>query len=393
MTSDGHPELDERPARVLVVDDDAAVQTLFARALREAGLDVELASDGQAAEQLFRQARFDVVVSDINMPGLNGLQLLRALRQVDLDLPVILVTGEPSLATAMEAIEYGALRYLAKPVDCDALVETANEAVRMRRLATLRRQLLAHAGDAARQVADRAGLEVRFERALEKLVMVFQPIVDYGERSVLGYEALVRSREPAMAQPGALLDAADRLNRLQELGRLIRSSCAQAMLQAPPKALLFVNLHARELNDDELLDPQSPLAAIAQRVILEITESARLEQVLNLPHRVGRLRSLGFRIALDDIGAGYAGLASFALLQPDIVKLDMGLVRDVHLDATKRKLVGSLMRLCSELGMLVVAEGVEKPGEREGLMSLGCRLFQGHLFAKPAVSFSMPNLE
>ena len=153
-----------------------------------------------------------------------------------------------------------------------------------------------------------------------------------------------------------------------------------------------MNLHARELEDESLTDSASPLAPIAGRVVLEVTENARLEEVSNLPHRVERLRSLGYRIALDDIGAGYAGLASFAMLQPDIVKLDMGLVRDLHLDQTKCKLVGSVMRLCSELGMLVIAEGVEKSGEQEALTEMGCRFFQGFLFAKPAVDFAILDL-
>jgi len=390
MTSEDElVELDKRAARVLVVEDDASVLQLFVRSLKEAGFRVEGADDGGAAKRLFGATRYDVVVSDINLPGLTGIELLRDLRRVDLDVPVVLVTGEPNLSTAMSAVEYGAFRYLAKPVDCEALVDVVREASRLRRLAGVRRQLLAHAGDAARQVADRAGLEVRFERGLEKLTMAFQPIVDLSERTVYGFEALARSREPAMAHPMALIDAAERLDRVTEFGRAVRRASADAFRHAPENTLLFVNLHARELEDESLTDPASPLAPIAERVVLEVTENARLEEVANLPHRVERLRSLGYRIALDDIGAGYAGLASFALLQPDIVKLDMGLVRDVHLDHTKRKLVGSIMRLCSELGMLVIAEGVEKSAEQESLTELGCRFFQGFLFAKPAVDFAI----
>jgi len=387
---DQFTEVEPKPARVLVVDDDSAIRTLFERALREADFEVQVAADGAAAQQLFGREHFDVVVSDIRMPGLDGIELLRLLRERDLDVPVILVTGEPTLSTALRAIEYGALRYLAKPVDCDVLVETVQDAARMRRLAGLRRQLLIHAGDAVRQVADRAGLEVRFERALQKLVMVYQPIVDWPARRVFGYEALLRSKEPTMAQPDALLDAAERLDRLIDLGRIVRSRVNESIGDAPEDALLFVNLHARELLDDRLGAATAELSAHAARIVLEITEGARLEQIPDVAHRVGRLRQAGFRVAIDDIGAGYAGLSSFALLQPDLIKLDRGLVHELHLDATKRKLVASLVQLCTELGMTVVAEGVEKVAERDTLAEIGCRYMQGFLFAKPAVNFPQP---
>jgi len=96
---------------------------------------------------------------------------------------------------------------------------------------------------------------------------------------------------------------------------------------------------------------------------------------------------MGFRIAIDDLGAGYAGLTSFATLEPEFVKLDMSLVRDVHKSPMKEKLVGSITSLCKELGMMVVAEGVETPLERDMLVALGCDLLQGYLLAMPGRPF------
>jgi EAL domain-containing protein (putative c-di-GMP-specific phosphodiesterase class I) len=99
------------------------------------------------------------------------------------------------------------------------------------------------------------------------------------------------------------------------------------------------------------------------------------------------LRELGFRIALDDLGAGYAGLTSFALLEPEFVKLDMSLVRDVHQNATKQKVIGSMVRLCHEMDKQIIAEGVESRDERDALVELGCDLLQGYFFAKPGKAF------
>jgi EAL domain-containing protein (putative c-di-GMP-specific phosphodiesterase class I) len=106
------------------------------------------------------------------------------------------------------------------------------------------------------------------------------------------------------------------------------------------------------------------------------TERAALDSSADIPGRIRRLRSLGFRVAIDDLGAGYAGLSYFALLTPDVVKLDITLVRNIHQEEIKRKLVGSLTSLCMELGMLVVAEGVETTEERDAVLERGCDLLQ-----------------
>jgi EAL domain-containing protein (putative c-di-GMP-specific phosphodiesterase class I) len=141
------------------------------------------------------------------------------------------------------------------------------------------------------------------------------------------------------------------------------------------------------LLDEELVSPDSPLSRIASRVVLEITERASLDDVADSAARVAALRQLGFRIAIDDLGAGYAGLTSFANLEPEIVKLDMSLVRGVDTAPKKRKIIDSMTRLCKDMGILVVAEGVETVAERDALIEIGCDLLQGYLFAKPGRPF------
>src|SRR5690606_797194 len=121
---------------------------------------------------------------------------------------------------------------------------------------------------------------------------------------------------------------------------------------------LFVNLHPADLHDIDLIDENSPLTPLASRVILEITERTSLESSPQLTERLARLRQLGFRLAVDDIGAGYSGLTSFAELTPEVVKIDMSLVRDVHTSALKQRTIAALCRLCHDSGTLVVAEGV-----------------------------------
>jgi EAL domain-containing protein (putative c-di-GMP-specific phosphodiesterase class I) len=156
---------------------------------------------------------------------------------------------------------------------------------------------------------------------------------------------------------------------------------------APGHALLFVNLHPRDLLDDHLVSPEDPLACMATRCVLEITERASLDGVDNLRGRLCELRSLGFRIAIDDLGAGYAGLTSFAVLEPDFVKIDMTLVRGVDRDPRRRKLIQALVDVCRDIGGQVIAEGIETAGERDALVEIGCGLLQGYFIAHPGPPF------
>jgi EAL domain-containing protein (putative c-di-GMP-specific phosphodiesterase class I) len=376
----------------LVVDDEPSVRRDFSRMLQHFGFEVEVAEDGRQAAERLKGRNFEVILSDIEMPHGTGLDLLKVVRRHDLDVPVVLITGRPGLETAIEAIEYGAFRYLTKPVDLEELSRVVQQATTMHQLAKIKREALEVVGDdGGRQLGDRASLDARFNGALEKLWVAFQPIVHWAERKTVAYEALIRSDEPTLRSPVDLLDAAERLDRMQDLGRRIRLLISEAVREAPPDALLFINVHARDLNDDELFAPTSPLAPIAERVVLELTERASLDAVSGLVAKIQRLRQLGFRVAIDDLGAGYAGLSTFTQLDPDFVKLDMSLVRGVDGSERKQRVISALNRLCErDLSIQVVTEGVETPAERDVLAREGCVLFQGYLFAKPARGFPTP---
>jgi EAL domain-containing protein (putative c-di-GMP-specific phosphodiesterase class I) len=360
--------------RILLADDDAAVARSLTRVLEKADYTVATAADGRIAADILKGETFDLVLSDISMPSLNGL-----------DIPGILMTGSPDVRTAIKALEHGALRYLTKPIDNAAVLTEVAYAVRMCRLARLKREALLHLGDLDKFVGDRAGLDSRFRRALGLVNMVYQPIVSWATHEVFAHEALVRSAEPTLAHPGALFDAAERTGRLHDLGRAIRTAVANRTSDSA--GLMFVNLHPLDLEDEELSSPTSALSRVAHRVVLEITERASLDGVRDVGARIAALRKLGFKIALDDLGAGYAGLTSFTQLRPDFVKLDMSLVRGIDEDLTKQRVVGTMTTLCRELGMLVVAEGIETAAERDAVLRLGCDLLQGYLFARPGPAF------
>lgn len=370
--------------KVLLVDDNLPLLRGIARSLAAQGFEVACCPDGARALNLVRHESFDVVVSDIAMPYLDGIELLRAIHARDPDLPVIIATGEATVSTAVDAVEHGAFKYLLKPVDIEQLAASTRTAVQLRRLAQAKREALAMLGGSSGLAASTLGLEDSFERALSSLWPAFQPIVHAADGELFGFEALLRTEEPSMPHPECVLDAAQRLGQLRRLGRAVRDIVTAEFLAYGGDWTVFVNLHPEDLNDPELLDPCSLPAQYADRMVLEITERVALDVVPNLREKIAAARQLGFRIAIDDLGAGYAGLASFVALEPDFVKLDMSLTRAVDQCPTRQKLVRSMTALSREMGITVVAEGIETEQERMALIDLGCELLQGYHFGRPS---------
>jgi EAL domain-containing protein (putative c-di-GMP-specific phosphodiesterase class I)/CheY-like chemotaxis protein len=377
-----------KKGRVLIADDEHAVVRAYQRILAARGFEVRAATDGVDAKSFLEREEFDVILSDVHMPGMTGIDLLRAAREVGRDVPVILITGGSDDEFAELASEYGALLYLVKPVDARVMVQVVEHAIRLHRTAEAKRGAGAVPEEPTSTTdADRGALSDRFSRALAALRIAYQPIVDWRSRSLYGYEALVRSDEPALALPLALLDAAETLGRMIELGRAIRARVASTIHRAPERARIFVNLHPIELSDPEVLSRDAPLSQHSHRVVLEITERASLDRMKNVFGHIAELRRMGFQIAVDDLGAGYSGLSALARLMPELVKLDLSLIRDVHKEPMKRELIRHMAQLCTETGILVVAEGVETTAERDTLDVIGCTLMQGYLFGKPMQYF------
>ena len=381
--------------RVLVVDDDLSIRRVCARVLGAEGWNVTLADNGRAAlnELDASKVPFDCVLSDVNMPEVDGFELVRAMRTRDDDIPVLLMTGDPSLDGAVRAIDYGAVSYITKPFSQEALAAAVARAARRHGVTRMRRRAdsWARAMYGSGTPDDAQLLEERFARAIDKSWMAFQPIIDIAANKIFAYEALLRTDEESLRRTDIFIATAERLDKVHLLGRTVRSAVARAAQEAPPDVLLFVNVHGLELTDEELFSSDALLAGFSKRVVLEITERTGLDPAAG-PTRVAMLRKLGYRIAVDDLGAGYAALGALATLEPEIVKLDMSLVRDIDRHATKRRVVAAIANLCRELGGRVVAEGVETDAERKACVDSGIDLLQGYLFAKPSRGFQPVSL-
>jgi len=373
--------------RVLLVDDDSGVLNVTRRILEREGHEVVACSSGDNALITLGREAFDVMISDIQMPGVTGLALLRAVRDHDLDLPVVLVTGNPGVKSAADAVEYGAFRYLIKPLHNAEFKGVVSQAIAIGRAARSKREYAEEFGKKRFGVGDRAGVDAVLDRALASLWMAYQPIVRAADLVTVAYEALLRVEEPLLPHPGAVLEAAERVNRIHDVGRAVRSRVATDCPAAEAGWLFFVNLHPEDLLDPDLYEPTSAFSAQASRTVLEVTEQASLDHVSKLHERITQLRTHGFQIALDDLGAGYAGLTSFTQLDPEFVKIDLSLVRGVHESSIKQKVIRSMVGLCQDMGKKVIAEGIETIEERDALLELGCDFLQGYLFARPGRPF------
>ncbi len=370
---------DDAPGGVLVVHANEREAQKLVAVLGEKGIDARAVSDaGVAIDELVRH-RFDVLVLDSELPQTPASELVRVVRAYDIEVPIVVLTDD---ATGWVG---AGVQLVAKPVDPLVFTRTVARGKNARK--QTKRLRPSELGLAALSPNEPEELSVVFDRALEKMWLAFQPILREGEARVFGYEALMRSHEKKLATPGAMLGAAESLGKLDVLGRRVRALAAASLAQAPDDAQLFVNLHSRDLLDQALFESSTPLTSLASRVVLEITERANVEDVDDVSARLSILRFHGFRIAVDDLGAGYAGLTSFATVEPEFVKLDMSLVRNLHASPVRRRLVASMVDACRDLGSNVVAEGIESQEELRVLRELGCELFQGYLFAKPAPTF------
>lgn len=222
--------------------------------------------------------------------------------------------------------------------------------------------------------------------------MAFQPIVDCATGHTFAFEALVRG--PNGEGAAAILDRVDCGNRYAfDQACRTRAIGLAAGLDLPAKARhLSINFLPNAVYRPELCIRSTLKIAEAtgfplDQIIFELTEGEHLAAPEHLKNIVESYRRMGFKTAIDDFGAAYSCLNLLAVFQPDMIKLDMQLIRDIDTERTKRVLVSGIRRIAADLDITVIAEGIETPGEHRALLDLGVTLQQGYLFARPGFEF------
>lgn len=368
---------------ILFVDDESEVTRGIRLALRKEPYKVLVANSAKDGLALLQQKKIDVVISDERMPEMGGAEFLTIVRKLYPETIRLILSGQSSLESAIGAInDAGIYRFLRKPCDPHDLALCLSEAIEEH--ATNRRF---GAWEETHGSATVRRAEAAFERALKDAWMAFQPIVRTTDKSIFAYEALLRVDNGETSGPGMLFELAARVDRVQDLERTIRGLVGARLADAPADTNVLINIAPASLNDELLYAADTELAKHSAKVVIEITERDSVQDIPDLQQKIARLRELGYRIAVDDLGAGYAGLTSFALLSPDIVKFDMDLIQGIDKEPTKAKLVSSFTTLCRELGVMTIAEGVEALEERDRVIELNCDLIQGFFYAPPSRDF------
>lgn len=235
------------------------------------------------------------------------------------------------------------------------------------------------------QCGNAVGLGFQFDYA-------YQPIVDVNTRTVFAREALVRG--PNGESAASVLAQVNEANRYR-FDQACRVKAIKGASELGFSEAISINFLPNAIYKPEVCIRTTLAAAEAngfplERIIFEVTEGERVEDGPWFAQILREYTRCGFKTAIDDFGAGYAGLKLLADFQPDLIKIDMDLIRGVDTNAARQSIVRGLVRLCEDMGIQVIAEGIETLGERDFLRDTGIYLMQGYLFAKPAFKAAAP---
>ncbi|MCA9490203.1 MAG: EAL domain-containing protein, partial [Myxococcales bacterium] len=286
-------------------------------------------------------------------------------------------------------------KVLRKPFDREKLLVDLDEAFdRAAFMIEVARTSGDEAAERDRQALDEAIVSDMFGMALQPLYDLRQ-----GTPRIFAYEALMRPKHGILSNPYALLTAAERHDRILDLGTLVLQVAGLILEQLPTAAdglpRLFVNLHPQQLADPQRLARDLAALRQPQRVTLEITEQASATRLDRWEESMKVITDGGYGTAVDDLGSGYSSLSILADLQPQFIKLDMSLVRNVHREPRKQRLVQLMTSFGDATGSLVVGEGVECEEEMRALLDNGVPILQGFYFGRPSehyVPASRPSL-
>ncbi len=376
---------------VLIADDDAEVRaSLAAVVATDAGLEV-VASAGNAAEAIALADRHqpDVALVDFRMPG-GGPWAAQEIARVSPATRVLALSAHADKGAVLEMLRAGVVGYLVKGASAEDVLDAITRLLRGE--AVLSCEVTA---DVVRELADQlerrsVGEEVertrlrRIASALEPgvLSIVFQPIVELHGRQRVGFEALARFPLEPVRSPDRWFSEAREAGLGDQLEAAALRVALASLPRVPDGCFLSVNLNPDSLGNDDVLEVLE--GADLTRVVLELTEHTTVSDYDALELALQRLRARGLRVAVDDAGAGFSSLRHVLRLAPDLLKIDRSVIQDVEHDPAARALTASMLAFATELGIVVIAEGVEDEATVVVLEKLGIAWGQGFALGLPA---------
>lgn len=378
------------PIRILIADDEPALREALADLLsHEDGVVlVGEAGDADQAIELADSRHPDVALVDVSMPAGGGARAAREIIRVSPETRVIALSAFEDRPTVLAMLRAGAVGYLVKGTASDDLLGSIAKVFEGG--ASLSADLIDGIVDELSSQLRRMEIESdhvvarrgEIDRFLSGngVTMVYQPIVELRSRRIVGLEALARFHALPLRPPNEWFAEAVQLELGVQLELMAIRNAMAGLAQIPQDAYLSVNCSPRAAMSPELV---TVLGGHATRMVVEITEHEAIEDYAELATTLGDLRGLGLRVAIDDAGAGFASLRHTLLLRPDIVKVDTSLTRDIDGDRAKRALTSALVSFSDEMGIDIIAEGIETAEELETLVSLGVPFGQGFFLGKP----------
>jgi EAL domain-containing protein (putative c-di-GMP-specific phosphodiesterase class I)/DNA-binding NarL/FixJ family response regulator len=387
---------------VLVIDDQVANVDLLEALLRKAGIaHVVSEVDPRVAVATLASVNPDLVLLDLHMPQMSGLEVLDRLVAFAAGsyLPVLLLTADTSREALQAALSRGADDFVTKPFFTTEVLLRVQNLLRTRSLysalrhehGTLEGELRGLRAGADHEAEHRENTRQRIQDVIDHddLRIAVQPIIDLDDGDVVGYEGLARFPEDSNRHTEEWFQEADSVGLGPDLERHALRSALQLLDVLPRESFLAVNASPSVITDGQLEDVLEP--SMCPGLVLELTERVPVEDYPTIHRLLEPMRKEGLRLAVDDTGAGYAGLRHLLGLTPDIIKLDISLIHHIDSDPAKRALTAALVAFAREVGSGLIAEGIETAEELETLRSLGIEWGQGFLLARPAPPSSFIN--
>ncbi|WP_271408700.1 EAL domain-containing response regulator [Pseudomonas sp. Q1-7] len=382
---------DRLPEHLLVIDDSDLQRHFMVQLCRDMGIEnVQQASDGlEAIAKLKANPQIEAIILDLEMPGMDGVQVLHELVNLGLDLAVIVASArESTLLNVVEnlgkSLGLRLLGVLQKPVLMEQLTSSLS------RFSVVQLRSESHEGCAAGP-----DLSVRdVQRALRdrEFVAYFQPKVSLRDGTLHGVEALARWQHPehGLLTPNCFMELIERSQfisdmTLQMLDIALRH--CRAWHAAGMRLSFSINVSARSLADsllaDAIIDRVTASGIDPGYVILEITESAIMTDLSTTLGTLARLRLRGFGLSVDDYGTGFSCMLQLSRVPCTELKVDRAFVHGASGSLHLRVLLESALDIARKLDLRVVAEGVETQEDWSLLHSLGCGEAQGYFVARP----------
>ena len=375
---------------VLIVDDEPAVSQLLTILLGSHGYSTKVACTGRQALETI-SPDIDLVLLDMVLPDSEGIKICQQFKSNSLtrDIPIIIISGNQNKSDRIESLYLGAEDYLTKPFEAEELFARMDVVFRRHHVRSSDESFLQHQETICelRRIIDHESIDV-----------LFQPIYFLKPMRLLGFEMLSRPQTSStMASPEIFFKNALKYGVYHDVEMIgWRKAVKMAADVFDGRQKLFLNCDPYLVESEKFKNVKDlfyNFGMSSNEVFLEITERSAVVAFDVFYERLRECRQDGFKIAVDDLGAGYSSLESIIELRPEAVKLDRHIVNGVSRDSYKSSIVKLFVSFCRENSIICVAEGIETREDFDKLIELGVDAGQGYYLCRPVAQMDLQTLK